>query len=455
MDSLPSSTEVCIVGAGPSGLACALGLAARQIPFVIVDALEEGHNGSRAVVMQANALEVCSIHVCISYCGSLCTAQALGALHPDLSTEIVAAGVQSKTMTVVDRRERQVFQMRMTELAADTKYAFCLLIPQHSVEKRMRERLQQVGKSVHWRKRVSGVREVAQAAQYEVRFESGEVMTARYVVAADGSKSSLRSAAGIQYLDPLTSKDARPGTEDLSFVVADVVFASPLPTNIPKDAVRIMAGSGGVILTAPILDTSPSAGAAQNLFRLYIGVPDTPPSAPDAPYLQAILDARGPGSQSTQHNVPKIVKVLDSSRYRTRLALADRYFQRTKGGAYILLVGDAAHKHGPAGGQGMNLGICDGCELAEAIYKHRDLVPVGGKEADGDAVKILEEYSARRRAIARGVIDMVDDMTKFENGGAGWGTYLRSIGLWAVFKLPFVNGMIARRLSGLGHAKKT
>jgi 2-polyprenyl-6-methoxyphenol hydroxylase-like FAD-dependent oxidoreductase len=55
---LPSSTEVCIVGAGPSGLACALGLAARNIPFVIVDALEGGHNSSRAVLMQANALEV-------------------------------------------------------------------------------------------------------------------------------------------------------------------------------------------------------------------------------------------------------------------------------------------------------------------------------------------------------------------------------------------------------------
>jgi glycine/D-amino acid oxidase-like deaminating enzyme len=58
IDPLPSSTEVCIVGAGPSGLACALGLAARQIPFVIVDALEAGHNSSRAVLMQASALEV-------------------------------------------------------------------------------------------------------------------------------------------------------------------------------------------------------------------------------------------------------------------------------------------------------------------------------------------------------------------------------------------------------------
>ncbi|KAJ7486360.1 hypothetical protein B0H11DRAFT_2230820 [Mycena galericulata] len=55
--ALPSSTEVCIVGAGPSGLACALELAARNISFVIADALEGGHKGSCVVVMQAIALE--------------------------------------------------------------------------------------------------------------------------------------------------------------------------------------------------------------------------------------------------------------------------------------------------------------------------------------------------------------------------------------------------------------
>lgn len=55
---LPSSCEAIIVGAGPSGLACALGLAARNVPFVILDAREGGHTDSRAVLMQANSLEV-------------------------------------------------------------------------------------------------------------------------------------------------------------------------------------------------------------------------------------------------------------------------------------------------------------------------------------------------------------------------------------------------------------
>ncbi|KAJ7679618.1 FAD/NAD(P)-binding domain-containing protein [Mycena rosella] len=439
-DLLPSSTEVCIVGAGPSGLACALALAARQIPFVIVDALHAGHNSSRAVLMQASALE------------------ALGTLHPQLPEELVSGGIQSKTLTTIDLQERLVFRLRMSEIAAYTKYAFSLLIPQHRVEHRMREYMQGGGNSVHWNKRVTDVKEVAEGSQYELRFESGEVLTARYVVAADGSKSFLRSFAGIRFVDPYTKKDAGPGNNDLSFVVADVLFASPLPTNVPRDGLQMMIGAGGVVLTAPMLGED-SAGAPpqnNNLFRLYLGVSDTPPASPDAAYLQAILDARGPGSHSKLHPVPQIAKVLDSSRYRTRPALVDRYVHRAKGGAYILLVGDSAHKHGPAGGQGMNMGICDGIELAQAIDEHRRSAFDAEKSGTPhDAVQIMDAYSTHRRSVAAQVIDMVESMTQVEKGGQGWGPYFRVTALWAVFKVPFVNGVLAWKISGLGHAKKT
>ncbi|KAJ7682494.1 FAD/NAD(P)-binding domain-containing protein [Mycena polygramma] len=385
--------------------------------------------------MQANALE------------------ALGAVDPQLATELVSAGIQSKSLTMMDVRERPLFSVRFEDIAAYTKYAFSLLIPQHEVERCMRESVQRSGNSIHWRKRVMEVKEVDGGEQYELRFESGEALTARYIVAADGSKSFLRSSAGIRYLDPYTNKEAGPGEKDSSFVVADVLLATPVPANIPRDRLQIMVGAGGVLLTAPLRDAS--GASAHNLFRVYLGVPGTPPRSPDAAYLQAILDARGPGSHSKLHAVPQITKVLESSRYRTRPALADRFVHRAKGGAYILLVGDAAHKHGPAGGQGMNMGICDGCELAQAIDEHRTAALAAGKAHSSGNTSIMDAYSTRRRAVARKVIDMVVDMGALENSSPGWRSYLRGTFLWMVFKLPFVNGQIAWNISGLGHAKKT
>ncbi|KAJ6466663.1 FAD/NAD(P)-binding domain-containing protein [Mycena vitilis] len=432
-DTLPSSTEVCIVGAGPSGLACAVGLAARGIPFVIVDALEVGHTSSRAVLIQASALE------------------ALEALDVQLPAELVSTGISSKTSTIIDPYDRQLCSLRFEDIAPYTKYAFSLLIPQHEVERRLRENVQRSGNSVHWCKRVTQVKEIADGVQYELGFESGEILTARYVVAADGSKSFMRSFAGIRFLDPHTNKEAVPSENDSSFIVADVLLATPVPASVPTDRLQIMVGAGGVLLTAPLLDSSDAS--AHNLFRLYLGVPGTPPRSPDAAYLQAILDARGPGSHSKLHAVPQITKILESSRYRTWSALADRFVHRAKGDAYILLVGDAAHKHGPAGGQGMNMGICDGCELAQAIDEHRKVALAGEARNSGDT--IMDAYSIRRRAVARKVIAMVDDMSKLEDGGPDWASYLRGTFLWVIFKMPFVNRMIAWNLSGLGHAKKS
>jgi 2-polyprenyl-6-methoxyphenol hydroxylase-like FAD-dependent oxidoreductase len=57
--SLPDRTTVLIVGAGPSGLACALSLVNQGFhDFAIVDAVLEGENTSRALVIHAATLEV-------------------------------------------------------------------------------------------------------------------------------------------------------------------------------------------------------------------------------------------------------------------------------------------------------------------------------------------------------------------------------------------------------------
>ncbi|KAJ7608777.1 FAD/NAD(P)-binding domain-containing protein [Roridomyces roridus] len=422
---LPPSIEVCIVGAGPSGLACALGLAARQVPFVIVDGLAEGQTTSRAIVVFPGTLE------------------AVGALHPQVAEDIMATGVCGNSLRAFDRHGQPVFHIPLTNLK--TNYPFGMFMGQHTVEEAMRAGVYRSGSTIHFGKRMEAIKEVDGGAQYELLFESGEKLRARYVVAADGAKSFLRSFAGITFRDPYTKKEAVPGPGDSNFVVADIVYEKPTD-NVTRDGLQLNIGDDGFVLTGPMKD---AVDPERHLFRLYVGMTGTPPRNPDLAFLQGILDKRGPGSQMTPPNVPRIAKVLHAARFRTRPALADSYLHKTKGGAYILLAGDAAHTHGPAGGQGMNLGICDGSALALAIDRHRTASLM--KE---DAGHILESYAKTRREVGFGVIDMVQFMSKLEAGGLSWAQWFRVVALRIFSPVPFVSNLLAWSVSGLGTATK-
>ena len=67
--SLPEKTTVLIVGAGPAGLAAALSLLHHGVhDFIIVDAIAQGQNISRAVVVHAATLEASFLCSCSAWC---------------------------------------------------------------------------------------------------------------------------------------------------------------------------------------------------------------------------------------------------------------------------------------------------------------------------------------------------------------------------------------------------
>ena len=113
------------------------------------------------------------------------------------------------------------------------------------------------------------------------------------------------------------------------------------------------------------------------------------PEEPSAEFIQQLLDERGLGAGRTV-----VTEVIWGSRIHHRVA--DTY----RAGR-LLLAGDAAHVHSPAGGQGMNLGIQDGIALADALAA----VPGGAPDI------WLDEYSAARRPIAQQVVEMTDQLT--------------------------------------------
>ena len=102
----------------------------------------------------------------------------------------------------------------------------------------------------------------------------------------------------------------------------------------------------------------------------------------------------------------------------------------------VLLAGDAAHIHSPAGGQGMNLGMQDAWALAAAL-------------ARGEAA--VDEWATERHAVARRVLIATDLVTRIVAGRGPLGTALRRAGFGLLAHLPALRRRAVRALAGLDY----
>jgi len=108
----------------------------------------------------------------------------------------------------------------------------------------------------------------------------------------------------------------------------------------------------------------------------------------------------------------KITAVNWFSTYRVHHRVADHF---RRGRAFLL--GDAAHVHSPAGGQGMNTGILDAINLAwklAAVLK--------GKAPD----TLLDSYQIERQAFARTLVETTDKLFTFVTAQGGFADFVRT-----------------------------
>ncbi len=373
-------TDVLVVGAGPTGLTLAASLVEQGIATTVVDRQAAGANTSRAAVVNARSLEV------------------LEGL--DVARRLVKEGVQAPRFSIRDRA-RTLIPIDFSVLP--TEYPYSLMVPQSTTERLLLERLVELGGSVLRPKTLVSIEQDADGVT--ASFDDGDVIRARYAVGADGMHSVVREQAGI---------DFHGGAYAESFMLADV----RLTGEAPADEVILYWATAGLTVVAPL---------PGDIFRIVAPVPDAPEN-PSAAYVQQILDSRGAGKGRMV-----VTDVIWGSRFRIHHRVADTY----RAGR-LLLAGDAAHVHSPAGGQGMNLGIQDGVALSEALAG----VLGGGSES------LLDEYSAARRPIARDVVTMTDRLTRLATLPR-LARPLRNAVFSVVGRIPAVNRALAWRLSGL------
>lgn len=375
-----NDTDVLVVGAGPTGLALGASLIAKGVHAVVVDALAEGQNTTRAAVVNARTLEVLE--------------------ELDLARRMVKEGLIARRFTM--RAGRQILiPVDFSELP--TKYPYSLMLSQADTERLLLERLHELGGAVLRPKtlRRLGPDENGVTAT----FDDGDTIRAGYVVGADGMHSTVRVQAGIGFTGSEFAE---------SFALADVRLAG----GAPRDEVILFYAKEGLTVVAPL---------PGDIFRIVAPAADAP-KTPSVEFVQALLDSRtfGPGELA-------VTELLWGTRFRIHHRVADTY----RAGR-LLLAGDAAHVHSPAGGQGMNLGITDAIALAGALTE----VLGGGPDT------ALDTYAATQRRWAEQVLTLTGRLTRMSTLPRPLRP-IRNSGIRLAAQIPAVRRQLAVQLSGL------
>ncbi|MET9887814.1 FAD-dependent monooxygenase [Streptomyces sp. NPDC006430] len=392
---LPARTTVAVVGAGPTGLALALTLAGAGIDFVLLDRQAEGAGTSpgsaegtptRAAVVHARTLEV------------------LDELDPSgaLSAELVGRGIPVSRFRIRDGA-RLLATIPFDGLR--TTHPYALMAPQYETEAVLLARLRALGGDVHRPYEVTAVTQDADGVTLTTA--TGETLRADHAVGADGMHSTVRGAAGIGFTGAAYEE---------SFVLADVTMDwAPGPREV-----SLAFGAAGLTVIAPLPDPGSAGGSRGRHYRVVATVAEAP-AEPDLAFVRRLLDERAPGA--TVHSLAW------SSRFRIHHRVADRY----RAGR-LLLAGDAAHVHSPAGGQGMNTGIQDGYALGRAL-------------ADGD----IDAYETRRRPVALRVVALTDRMTRVATTRSPVLRAVRNTVLPLLARVPALRGRLATELAELNY----
>ena len=338
-----------VVGAGPTGLALAAELVANGVQPRLIDRGQDRVHESRALAIQPRTLEVLA--------GS------------GVTDRLVEAGNQAVRMRLhTGRRDLSVplFDLGL----ADTDYPYLLFVSQAETERILCEHLARVGVAVERGVEFVDGQIQADATIATLRHDGGrlESLTARYVVGCDGGHSAVRTAAGIAF-----EGSSYPQT----FVLVDTEV-----DGIANDAAHVFLSDQGMLFFFPL-----GSPASWRLLAMRPAGDQTPPDAPvSLAEVQRLADMYTSGA----------VRLHDAI-WMTNFRLHHRAAAQYRAGQ-ILLAGDAAHIHSPAGAQGMNTGIQDavnlGWKLAHTLR--------GANEA------LLDTYETERAPVGRWVLRFTD-----------------------------------------------
>lgn len=295
-----------------------------------------------------------------------------------------AGGLHSRTIEVLDQRgiaDRFLSQGQVMQVAAfamipldvsdfPTRHNYGLALRQEGIERVLAAWVDELAVPIYRQREVTGF--VQDDAGVDVQLSDGRSLRAKYLVGCDGGRSLVRKNAGIDF----------PGWDpSVSYLIAEVEMTG-------EPSLGIRHGAQGINAMGKIDDGK----------RMRVVLVERTVMQGDEPTVSDLREALIAvyGTDYGVHNVTWLSRFTDMARQ------AASYRERR-----VLLAGDAAHVHSPAGGQGLNIGVQDAVNLG---WKLAQVV-------DGTSPPtLLDTYQAERHPIGARVLKTTMAATALNRG---------------------------------------